>query len=124
MTEFSTEAVRQFIKFLYGFQLGETGEEKCWTDLKFIKELIVLGGVASVSDFQTAAASYLAIHLNANNAMELRDFAADHNAAAARELCKKVLDYAKPPSILVPFVVSNVAKYVHSNSNTTFPYSI
>ena len=102
MEEFSTEAVRQFIKFLYGMELEEE-----WTDLEFIKELIVLGGVYSVSDLQTAAAPYLAVHLNDVNSAELREFSAVHNAAVAGDLCQRVLDYEEveePYGVLVPLL--------------------
>ena len=106
MGEFSTEAVQQFIKFLYGFELEEEEEEKKnWkNDLEFIKELIILGGVYSVSDFQTAAAPYLALHLNAGNAAELGEFSAAHSAQEAGRLCKRVLDYEEH-HVLMPLVV-------------------
>ena len=110
MEEFSTEAVQQFIKFLYGIELEEEEQEqeveKDWkNDLEFIKELIVLGGVYSVSDFQTAMAPYLAIHLNAVNSAELEEFSAAHNAGLAGQLCRRVLHYEEPQSTLLPLVV-------------------
>ena len=103
MKNFSKEAVQQFLKFLYRFELEEGEDWK--NDLEFIKELIVLGGAYSVSDFQTAASSYLANHLNAVNSLELGEFAAAHNAEAAAEMCKKVLSCEEPQSVVLPLAV-------------------
>ena len=68
---FSTEAVRQFIKFLYGFELEQKELEK---DLLLVKYLTLMGGVYNIPSLQRAAARALFNHITLDNMVEMMDF--------------------------------------------------
>ena len=56
---YSTKAVQQFIRFLYGFEL-----EQNVPNLQQTKELIVMGGIYNIPTLQNAATEALVRHTN------------------------------------------------------------
>ena len=96
MKTFSTAAVQEFVKSLYGFELKNE-------DLQIVKDLIEMGGL--YSDVQTAASMCLQDHLNMDNIVELMDFVKTHMAEDATDL-------------LCEFVVKNFNQnLLHSHSS-------
>ena len=84
MKTFSTAAVQEFVRFLYGFELKNE-------DLQILTDLIEMGGLYSVHDVQTAASMCLQDHLNIDNIVELMDFVKTHAAEDAADfLCEFV----------------------------------
>ena len=71
MKTFSTAAVQEFVKFLYGFELKNG-------NLQIAKDLIEMGGLYSVHDVQTAASMVLQEHFNLDNILDLMDFVKTH----------------------------------------------
>ena len=84
MKTFSTAAVQEFVRFLYGIELKNE-------DLQIVKDLIEMGGLYSVHEVQTAASMCLLEHLNIDNIVELMDFVKTHAAEDAADfLCEFV----------------------------------
>jgi len=79
MKTFSTAAVQEFVRFLYGFELKNE-------DLQILTDLIEMGGLYSVHDVQTAAFMCLQEHLNIDNIVELMDFVKTNMAEDATDL--------------------------------------
>ena len=65
---YSTKAVQQFIRFLYGFELEQ---EELKKDLQLAKDLTVMGGVYNIPSLQKAAAEALVDHVNMDNLVEI-----------------------------------------------------
>ena len=63
---YSTKAVQQFIRFLYGFELEQN-------DLQIAKDLTVMGGVYNIPSLQKAAAEALVDHVNMDNLVEMME---------------------------------------------------
>lgn len=51
MKSFSTKAVQEFVRFLYGFELDQ---EDMKNNLEMVRDLIEMGGVYNVNGLQTA----------------------------------------------------------------------
>ena len=67
---YSTKAVQQFIRFLYGFELEQ---EELKKDLQLAKDLTVMGGVYNIPSLQKAAAEALVDHVNMDNLVEMME---------------------------------------------------
>ena len=82
---YSTRAIEQFVKFLYGFELEDE------SSLEVVKDLIKMGGVYSVPNLQNAASMSLPKLLTRCKILaeitQMMDFAKTHQATAALELC-------------------------------------
>ena len=83
MKTFSTAALQEFVKFLYGIELKN---EVMGKDLQILKDLIEMGGLYAVHDIQTAASMCLQEHLNIDNIVELMDFVKTNMAEDATDL--------------------------------------
>ena len=81
MKAFSTKAVQEFVRFVYGLEIEDLS-----TNLELVKELIEMGGLYNVPGVQSAAATFLPDHLNSSNKLELLEFAVTHQATAAGEV--------------------------------------
>ena len=88
MKTFSTAALQEFVKFLYGIELKN---EVMGKDLQILKDLIEMGGLYAVHDVQTSASMCLQDHLNIDNIVELMDFVKTHAAEDTADfLCEFV----------------------------------
>ena len=125
---FSTEAVRQFIKFLYGFELEQKELEK---DLLLVKYLTLMGGVYNIPSLQRAAARALFNHITLDNMVEMMDFVKinflDAAADALGDHIAKKFDqeqlisseiFTKNPEIAVKVLKASGAKDVKAKKRT------
>ena len=85
MSAFSAQAVQQFVKFLYGFELEEENPKGV------VMDLIEMGGVYSVENLQIAASIFVPKILTEGNMLEMMDFLKTHKALAALDLCTEFL---------------------------------
>ena len=85
MSAYSAQAVQQFVKFLYGFELEEENPKGV------VMDLIEMGGVYSVENLQIAASIFVPKILTKGNMMEMMDFLKTHKALAALDLCTEFL---------------------------------
>eukprot|EP00092_Neocalanus_flemingeri_P044732 GFUD01049696.1.p1 GENE.GFUD01049696.1~~GFUD01049696.1.p1 ORF type:complete len:287 (+),score=66.09 GFUD01049696.1:46-906(+) len=76
---FSSKAVEEVVRFLYGFEINEGFEE--------VEELIALGEMYQIDDLKTAAAMILDKNISKERVFTIAEVAAKHNADEAFDKC-------------------------------------
>eukprot|EP00092_Neocalanus_flemingeri_P009105 GFUD01009803.1.p1 GENE.GFUD01009803.1~~GFUD01009803.1.p1 ORF type:complete len:309 (-),score=61.73 GFUD01009803.1:238-1164(-) len=76
---FSSKAVEEVVRFLYGFEIHEGFEE--------VEELIALGEMYQIDDLKTAAAMIIDKNISKERVFTIAEVAAKHNADEAFDKC-------------------------------------
>ena len=82
--DYSTVAVQEFVKFLYGKELNHRDLK---TDLLIVRELLDMGGLYDVQLLQKAASSFIEEKLTKENVISTMKFAKTNMAKDTVKLC-------------------------------------